>query len=262
MSLNLYRYHSDSESLVGHDQKESIVLGIFDEGFVYLPEKKIFVLFASKNLGDIMEFMRHKLGKSAYKIMVGLDYLGYGGTGTPAKRVVEDTFSDYFRRYPEEKNKVVEYLKSKYGYDGNKDMFGFIYEREVEELLRAFYRAYEVGEEYGSEMQMISDFKKAVQELPNLVSDGNSVLFAEKYYVVISKNELLDYLEINGLDLDDAIATNTNSMDTHPFEFVVEDIADKMRESFDFEEPDGGWYGFSPFSAYDQLKRELGEILG
>jgi hypothetical protein len=248
MSLNLYRYHSDPESLRG--DVGQLLDGIMKEQPNYNKQFGELVYMQTGELREVVDLTGNELARQAASSLAGEDsfidwfYHDY----SPSKEEVEFEFDKYFETYPEDDKKLKSYLKKEYDYDGEQDIFDFVYDNNIDEIVSALDSAYFEGIAVGAENDMHKHFKSALEDIPYLRYDGDNILHADQYYITYSLREFDLEFDVHE-DIDDFL------------DAIHDDISEAIIWNFSFREPHDGWIGFHEESAFDRLRDELyGEI--
>lgn len=256
--LSLYGWHSD--------ESRKIVIDLLQEsGMEYHEDSTEFILEERNRLSDILDYLGNDLAVKVAESIQGDDdiYLDFYYGYDLDQQEAELEFEEFFESNPEEKQRLVDYLKREHDYDEEQDLFDFIYEEGIDDVKDAFDRAYSEGSASGAEAKMYEDFENVVKSLPYFGYEGDRIFGADSYYKVIGIHEIMDVLA----DYPE-IVDYVESPD-HPYdsggdyiqerveEYVNEAMTEELRE---FREPQYGWEGFDKEMAFDRLKDELYDL--
>lgn len=234
---------------VDDERTRKKALDEIDEFAKFNDELGEFVYYHSADLEDIVDYTDNDLAKTVAKSLAGkTDMIDWFWTTdyTPDQSTIEYAFGDYFENHPEDEAKLKAYLKKEYDYDGEEDIFDFVYENSIDEVIDALNRAYHDGSAIGSEGEMIKDFESALEDMPHLHYDGDNILFADRYYIAYSPEQALEW-----------VAEDPERFAENPEGEIEDLLLESIKDNFRFDEPNYGWQGFDETVAFERLSDEL-----
>jgi hypothetical protein len=254
--MSIYGWHSD-------ESKEIVTDLLQETGMKYHEDAKEFILETYSSLSGILGTLNNDIAVTVAESIEGNRDLNFYHGYDLDQSEAEYEFGDFFENNPEEKQRLVDYLKREHDYDEEQDLFDFIYEEWIDDVKRAFNVAYSEGSALGAENQMYKDFKQMVGNLPYFGYEGDRLFDSEKYYKVIGIDEIMDILYDRSDIVDNLEDPNYPYDDGGDYirEALEEYINDEMdAELKNFDEPHYGWQGFDEEVAFDRLKDELYEL--
>lgn len=218
MSLSLYKFHSDPESLVGFEQLDTnpnlldAAIGFYDvssEKVVelaaqYLENRNILPIFGTYNYviaewDSIDNFLIDMHGKSGpYNIMTV--YRDNGQRSSDLYPSIDQfTFFDIFTPFEKKEiEKVIDYLQRKHGLQDRKKWKEFLYKLENSDIHNAIIESILHGYDVGYMMEFEDQIDRIVSEfeigsLGKLGYNGDHILDATTCRYIVSLGNILRY---------------------------------------------------------------------
>jgi len=201
------------------------------------------------SIGDFVEDSNNSAAEYALKVFNGEEIIDFNYR--PDKSQVSDLYDEYFRKNPEDLEKIKSWLESKYDYDEEQedDWLDFAYENDIDEIVRSGEFAVLRGEEVGTESEMYRRFVRAIEDIPYLIIKGEGVHSTSPAYIAVDLDNFISELDLGHYSNspEDVLEAVTNG--------ILSDTYGEFRNYFG--EPHYGWAGFDEDYAIEDLGDEL-----